>query len=141
LVAFVVSFVGTIALCAAILAYGRRRPVGTPVSWGEAMVAATLVIFIALLAFGIVPHQWLQFADSELGWRHDRIFSGPEGTVGDILPFTITFRVLRDFILLGIYGVGVVGMVVMWMLWQNRGQKKPKELPTSPYGRPLVRKA
>jgi hypothetical protein len=29
----------------------------------------------------------------------------------------------------------------MWSKWQARGQEKPKALPISAYGRPLVKKA
>jgi hypothetical protein len=30
---------------------------------------------------------------------------------------------------------------VLWSIWQGRGKERPKEIPTSAYGRPLVRKA
>ena len=39
-VAFLVSFFASIALTLAVIPYGKR-PVGKPVSWGEAMLAAT----------------------------------------------------------------------------------------------------
>ena len=40
-VAFLVSFFGAIALTASsVIPYGKRRPVGKPLSWGEAMVAS-----------------------------------------------------------------------------------------------------
>jgi hypothetical protein len=34
----------------------------------------------------------------------------------------------------------LIGLQVgMFAMWQNRGKEKPLELPTSTYGRPLVR--
>jgi hypothetical protein len=137
-VSFVFSLVVTAALCVGIVLYGRRRPVGAPLTWGEAMAAATLVFFLLFLAYGIVPHQWLTLADNELQWRADRIVAGPGGVV-EALPFTVTYRVLRDLVAVAIYGVFLGLHVGLWMLWQNRGRQKPKEIETSSYGRPLVK--
>lgn len=121
-----------------------RRPVGTPLTWGEAMVAATFVFGMLFWVYGVVPHQWLTWADGELGWRPDRIVFGP----GDILkpqefdgwlPFTITYLTIRDIIAVLIYGVFLVGNVVVWSQWQKRGQEPPAEVERSTFGRPLVR--
>jgi hypothetical protein len=29
--------------------------------------------------------------------------------------------------------------IALWSIWQNRGKSKPKEIPTSAFGRPLVK--
>ena len=42
------------------------------------MVFATYVFFILFWVYGVVPHQWLTWADSELNWRPDRFIVGPE---------------------------------------------------------------
>jgi hypothetical protein len=136
MVAFAFSVLLTILSVGVIVWYARRRPQGQPVTWGEAMVAATFVFWIMFLVYGIVPHQWLTYADNELGWRQDKILvqSGDFG-----MPFTVTYLVIRDLVAVAIYGIGLAGHVALWMLWQNRGKEKPKELPTSAYGRPLVK--
>jgi hypothetical protein len=139
-VALIVSTLATIVMSVAIVAYGRRRPVGTPVTWGEAMVAATYVFAIFTLAYGIVPHQWLTLAESELNWRADRLVAGPFNVIG-VLPVDITYRVLKDLVATIIYVVFLGGHVALWAIWQGRGRERPKEIPTSPYGRPLARKA
>ena len=36
MVAFLTSLVATIAITAGVMLYGRRRPVGAPLTWGEA---------------------------------------------------------------------------------------------------------
>jgi hypothetical protein len=130
-----------LGLCvAAIVAYARRRRPGAPLTWGEAMAAAVFVYLTMFLAYGIVPHQWLAWADNELNWRADKILYGPGDLVAK-LPFTMTYQVLRDIIAAGLYVVFLGGMVVLWSMWQNRGKTKPAELPVSSYGRPLVKKA
>ncbi len=146
MVAFALSLVVTAVLTAAVMAYMRRRPVGTPVTWGEAMFGSTVVFFLLFWIYGVVPHQWLTWADNELNWRTDKLFEGPGGILraqaqGGSFPFTITYVVIRDVIAVGIYGVGLVGNVVMWSMWQNRGKKAEvsKELERSGFGRPLIR--
>jgi hypothetical protein len=138
-VAFVFSVLAMLLACALIPAFARRRMPGTPLSWGEAMVAALYVFFVMFLAWGIVPHQWLTYADKDLQWRKDKILFGP-GDIVDKLPFTVTYEVIRDLIAVGIYGITLGGMIALWSLWQSRGKEKPKEIPTSAYGRPLVKK-
>jgi hypothetical protein len=93
------------------------------------------------LAYGIVPHQWLTWADNELGWRADKILFGPGDVLDKALPFTMTYLVVRDLIATGIYIVFFGAQIALWMWWQNRGREKPKEIETSAYGRPLVRPA
>ena len=140
MVAFVVSVLVMLALVIPIPLYARHRPVGTFLSWGEAMVAATYVFFIMFWAFGVVPHQWLTWADNELNWRPDAIVNGPGDVLADSLPFTITYQTIRDLVVVVIYGIELAGMVALWAIWQGRGDKKPgDEVVKSRFGRPLVR--
>ena len=140
MVAFVVSLVALGLAVGAIVAYARRRRPGAVLTWGEAMAAAAYVFFVMFLAYGIVPHQWLAWADNELNWRADKILFGP-GDVVAKLPFTITYQVLRDLIAATLYIVFLGAQVYLWSTWQARGKTKPAELPVSSYGRPLVKKA
>lgn len=139
MVAFVVSMIITIAGVAAIIWYGKRRPVGAPLSWGEAIAASTFAFFLMFWAYGVVPHQWLTWAGNELGWRPDKILHGP-GDIVDKLPFTVDYEKLRDIIVSGIYGVFLAGHVGLWVWWNNRGKAKPTvAIDRSQYGRPLVK--
>jgi hypothetical protein len=140
MVALVFSTLILVLGTAAVVAYARRRPQGQALTWGEAMVAATFVYLLMGLAYGIVPHQWLTFADNELGWRSDKIVYGP-GDVLNNIPFTITYQIIRDIIAAGIYIVFLGGQIALWAIWQGRGKQKQRELPTSSFGRPLVKKA
>lgn len=160
--AFIVSIVATILMTVPVFVVARRRPVGQPLSWGEAFVAATWVFALLFIAYGVVPHQWLALADNEFKWRDDKI-GIPIGGLGigpleDIvernnplfpkgipLPnghFVITAQVIRDIVATMIYGVYIGAMLYIWAWWQKRGKRAAgTEVETSAYGRPLLREA
>ena len=144
MVAFTLSVVVTVVSTALVVAYMRRRPVGAPLSWGEAMLAAMAVFALLFWVYGVVPHQWLTWADNELNWRSDKMFVGPGGILkaqehGGSIPFTITYVVIRDLIAIGIYKIAIGGNIVLWAMWQNRGKVKDKPVERSSFGRPLLR--
>jgi hypothetical protein len=137
--AFATSLLVALAMDGAVIAYGRRRKPGRPLTWGEAMAAAVFAFILMMMWYGIVPHQWITLADTEWKWRPDRIVAGP-GEIVTKLPFTVTYVVLRDLIVLAIYGAGLTLHVFHWMHWQNRSKAKAAVVPTTAYGRPLARK-
>jgi hypothetical protein len=144
--AFIVSFVATLLLSLAIIPYGKRRPVDAPFDWGEAMIGATYIFGVLFLAFGIVPHQWIDHADKDLGWSRDKLLFGPgeilkPESAGGWFPITLQYEAIRDIVVILIHVVFIGLYVYLAIWWQKRGEVKPKELPaTSTYGRPLVRK-
>lgn len=145
--AFTLSWIISLILAAIILEYARRRPADGNLSWGEANIGAMFVFFLLFWIYGVVPHQWLTYADNELNWRVDKLLVGPtgvgftngEGLLEWALPFNLTYLVVRDIIAVTIYGMGLVANVAMWSVWQNRGKVAPTEVEQSTYGRPLVR--
>ena len=144
--AFIASFIATIVLSLAIIPYGRRREVGAPFSWGEAMLGSTYIFGLLFLAFGIVPHQWIDHADKNLEWSRDKLLFGPGGilrpqSADGWNPITLQYEAVRDIIVILIHVVFIGLFVYLAIWWQKRGDVKPKELPTSTYGRPLVKKA
>ena len=139
------SFVLTVAMTLAVIPLAKRRPIGTSLSWGQAMAAAVYAFFVMFLAYGVVPHQWLTHAGNELNWRADRFVVGPK--IGSkhlvkYLPFNITRQAVGDIVAATIYIVFFSLQIYVWVWWQKRGTKKAgvKEL-TSSYGRPLVRRS
>ena len=158
MVAFIFSSILALAMVGVIVRVAGRRPAGTPLTWGEAFVAGIFVFTLLFLLYGVIPHQWLAWADNELEWRSDKvgipmgpIKSGPfikdhllfsEGIPLPNGAFIVTAEVLRDIIAAGLYIVFLLAQIKMWLWWQKRGQR-PAETPelTSAYGRPLVRKA
>ena len=145
--AFIVSFVITTGMALAVIPYGKRRPVERVATWGEAVVGATYSFCIMFRAFGVVPHQFIDHADKELGWRKDKMLNGPFDLLkakanGGNFPFTVSYEALRDIVVVGIYGLYVGLMVYLYAWWQKRGAAAAAQKDaTSTYGRPLVRKA
>ena len=57
---------------------------------------------VMFLAYGVVPHQWLTYADNELeAGAADKLVVGPGRRCLDKLPFTITYEHVRDIIVDG----------------------------------------
>lgn len=146
MIAFVVSSLIALAGFFGTIWYGKRRPVAQSLSWGEAIVAATFAFALMFWAYGVVPHQWLTWAGNELNWRPDIAvvgpelpFTGDEGIIEYALPFSINYETLNHLVAVLIYGVFLALHVAIWAIWQDRAKARPAAIPTSEYGRPLVR--
>ena len=144
--ALLASFIGALVMALAIIPYGKRRPVDAPFDWGQAMLASVYIFAALFLAFGLVPHQWISHADKNLGWSKDKLLIGWGGFLkpqsqGGWNPITLQYEAVRDIVvvLLHVVFFGIYIFLAVW--WQKRGTVKPKELPVSTYGRPLVKKA
>jgi hypothetical protein len=140
-VAFVSSVVITALLVGIIFWYARKREVGQYLTWGDAMVSASYIFFLMFWVYGVVPHQFITWADGELNWRPDRLIAGPGEFITEYVPVDISYQTIRDLIVVGIYGIAIAGNVWLWAWWQKRGQKKDEtpEIAASDYGRPLVK--
>lgn len=151
MVALVVSFLVLFAGVGACMWVGSKRPPGTPVTWGEAFVGGTVVFGLLVVAYGVVPHQWLTFADTDLLWRADRIVLGVSGSglvmgqeantmtgAGRIL---VNYQAVRDAIAALMYIVFLAGQMWLWAAWQKRGRAKPAVEKSSAFGRPVATKA
>lgn len=143
--AFLFSLVLTTLLALVVVPIGNRRPTHRKATWGEAMVGGVFIFAVMFLAFGVVPHQWIDHADKNLGWRRDKVVYGPFGIIkpralGGPFPFTVSFEAIRDIIVVVIHVYYVGMMMILFAWWQRRGAAKPKEVEVSTYGRPLVKK-
>ena len=140
------SILVLVVLIAVAVAYGKRRPVGKPLSWGEGMAAAVYVFLAMFMAYGVIPHQWLTHAQNELGWRTDKKVFGPGNvlqaeSLGGSFPFEINYLQVGSAIAAGIY-IAFLGLqLYLFSWWQKRGRVKPTAERASTYGRPLVRKS
>jgi len=130
-------------------AMADRRKVGQELTWGEAMVAAVYVFFLLFWLYGVIPHEFLNWADAELAWRPDKKVIGPEASwewwhgLWTAIPLTINKQIFRDILAVLIYGVGLGGFIWAFSFWNKRGQAPATSdvETTSAYGRPLVSKA
>ena len=50
----------------------NKRKVGESLTWGEAMVAAVYTFLLLFWLYGVIPHEFLNWADAELAWRPDK---------------------------------------------------------------------
>jgi hypothetical protein len=121
----------------------RRPKSELPATWAQSMLGAMAVFALFLLVYGVVPHEWLTWADSKLGLREDKILL-------DTKPIKFSGRALRDIVATVIYIVFLGMNTVMWIMWQKRGTAKPKKAApatatpepagTSAFSRPLTKK-
>ena len=150
MVALLVSTLMLIVGIALCLYVGQRRPPGTPLTWGEAFVGGTFVFAVMMLAYGVVPHQWLTFADNDLLWRPDKLMFGistggfvwgnDAATLGGRGKIIVNYQAIRDIVAAVMYIVFLAGQVYLWSVWQKRGRKKPQVEVSSAFGRPVMRK-
>jgi hypothetical protein len=127
----------------------HRRKIGTPLTWGEAMVAGVYVFLLLFWLYGVIPHEFLNWADAELAWRPDKKIIGPEATwtwwhgLWTSIPLTINKQIIRDVLAVVIYAIGLGGFIWAFAFWNEREKpaKGSEVAPTSAYGRPLVTKA
>ena len=124
----------------------RPRP-RKPLTWAAAMAGAVLVSGLSLLAFGLVPHEFLNFAGSGLQWdRRDLVMIDLP-----VVAFDISRQAVRDLIVAGMYTNSFAGALAMWIMWQRRHEmadqrteaseveRVPVPIGTSAYGRPVAR--
>ena len=139
-VAFTGSLIVMFLLAGIVVLYSKRRPKDAYLTWGEAAASSVFCTFGLFWAFGVVPHQWLTYSGSELAMRSDAILAGPGSTgLAEFSPVVISKQTLADLIAVALYGLAFTLTVVLWAVWQNRGQKKTDEVEKSNYGRPLVK--
>jgi hypothetical protein len=140
----VVRFLAFLVVTLVVTALGavmlRRPKSDRPATWAEAMAGATAVFAWFILAYGVVPHEWLTWADSDLGLREDKLLL-------DTNVVDFSGRALRDIVATVIYIVFLGVNIAGWVMWQKRGQAKPKPAAarsapagTSAYNRPVVKK-
>ena len=135
MVAFVCSILILIGVVAYTMRVGRKRPVGAPLTWGEAMAAGTWAFFGMFIAYGLVPHLWLTWADAELKWRPDVLLSDYEITgglklgflapqeKGGIFPVTVDMQRIRDIIVVLMYVGLLAGQMWLWALVAEAGHQ------------------
>jgi hypothetical protein len=145
--AFLFSFFLATAMALAVIPYAKRRPADKKGSWGEAMLGSTYAFAALFIAFGVVPHQWIDHADKDLGWTRANLIYGPfdilkPTSAGGSFPISIGYEALRDIIVILIHVYYFALLLILWKVWQGRGEKQAGTdvVATSHYGRPLVRK-
>lgn len=112
-------------------------------TWARAAVAAFITFLGLVFFFGMVPSEWLNFAQTDLDWSSQRIAL----TVPPILVLqndvSISFGAIKDAIQMG-YSLGMLGFagflaIQIQKMKEGRPASAAPAEKKSPYGRPLVK--
>ena len=134
-----------------LIASRTPAPAGKQASWAATYAGAVAVFALLALAYGVVPHEWMTFANGYLRWGDTSKFVWQSSQ--DMLffpwhwPFNLDYPAVRDIIVSGIYGVLLGANIALFAQWQKRNQvveAPPADAtPTkrSRFGRPLRRAA
>jgi cytochrome b len=118
-----------------------------PATWAECILGAVGVFALMALAYAIVPHEWLTFANADLEWGESSkfVFTSNDDILGFIpihYPFALDFPALRDIVVTFIY-VAFLGLnLKLFVMWQQRNEVPAETEATEPsklsrFGRPL----
>lgn len=128
----------TLVLVGALLLWVLNQPF----TWARATVAAFIAWIALVFFFGMVPSEWLNYAQTDLNWSSQR-------TAVSIPPFLmlgnevdISWAAIKDSISAGYHVVMLGVAAVLAIQIQKMREGRPaaaKAEKVSPYGRPLVR--
>jgi hypothetical protein len=111
-------------------------------TWARAVFAAFVTWLELVIIFGMVPSEWLNFAQTDLDWSERIAVTIPPLLVlGNTVE--LSYAVLKDSISMGYHIVMLVFAAVFTLQLQKMKQGAPatadKPESRSPYGRPLVK--
>lgn len=132
---------------------GLRRPKSDkPTTWAQAMVGSVYIFGLFLLAYAIIPHEFITFADKYLLWGKDKYVVKSTTAIPVFTsfnwPVSIDMQAVRDVVVVGIYVVFFGANIALFVKWQERKVKTPDDeeeqtvvVGRSRFGRPLKAKA
>ncbi len=111
-------------------------------TWARATVAAFIGWVALVFFFGIVPSEWLNFAQTDLEWGNDAAITIPPILVLNN-ELALSYSAIKDAISMGYHvvmlGLGGVLALQIQKMKKGRPPEKMPEAQRSPYGRPLVK--
>lgn len=135
----------------AVMAIVRRPKPEEPPTWAQSMLGAVVVFALMLLAYGTIPHEWLNFANSYLKWNESKFLVHSGQKIGPFhwLNFDINKRAITDTVATLIYVVMLGLNVTLFAMWQKRPTRAEweakrartgdkKVVGESVYGRPVT---
>ncbi|HUG31962.1 MAG TPA: hypothetical protein VMM14_03635 [Acidimicrobiia bacterium] len=112
-------------------------------TWARATMAALIAWMALVFYFGMVPSEWLNYAQTDLDWSSQRVaITIPAFLIlGNTVD--ISWAVIKDSIQMG-YSLGLLGFAAVLAIQMQKIKegRPPSAAPvekTSPYGRPLVK--
>lgn len=129
----------------------RRPKSDRPTTWAQAMAGAVYVFAMMLLAYAVIPSEFITFADKYLLWGTNKyiVKSTTAIPLNDAWnwPISIDMKAIRDIVVVGIYVVFFAANIAFIVLWQKRKTASevegaaPVAVGRSRFGRPLKAKA
>src|SRR5438477_10379454 len=117
----------------------RRPKPAEPATWAQTIVGAFLVWVLMVLAYGTIPHEWLNFGNAYLNFNKATFVARHDQLASHIPPFDITRAVIVDGIAALMYVVFIGLQVYLFAAWQKRKVAEPVaveegETPVAPSG-------
>ena len=114
-----------------------------PMTWTRATIASMLSWIGLVFYLGMVPSQWLTFAQTQLDWSSQRIALTLPRWLMLNNTVEISWAVIRDSVQMG-FSLGMLGVaIVLGIQFQKMKEGRPASAApvelVSPYGRPLVK--
>jgi hypothetical protein len=112
-------------------------------TWSRAVFTGFLSWLELVIIFGMVPSEWLSYAQTDLDWSSQKIalVVPPILVLGNSVE--ISYAVLKDSISMGYHlvmlGVAAVFALEVQKITKGRPDSAAKPEKKSPYGRPLVK--
>lgn len=154
--AFLAMLIILVSISVFIWALPKRERDAT---WAEAVFGGVCVFAMMTFIYAIIPHEWITFATSYLGFTKDaKVSKGGEFFLktwigGDlwtkntrVLPFEVNYETLQDQMTMAIYVAAATLNIKMFAAWQKRNvvvapkeETEETEAPkkTSRFGRPI----
>jgi len=112
-------------------------------TWARATIAALIAWLALVFYFGMVPSEWLNYAQTDLDWSSQRVALSipPFLVLGNSVD--ISWAAIKDSIQMG-YSLGLLGFagflaIQIQKIKEGRPASAAPAEKKSPYGRPLVR--
>ncbi len=100
------------------------RPADEPSSWAACFLGAVAVFALMTLAYGVVPHEWMEFANGYLQWGDTSKFVWQSNQSMLFFPwnwpFNLNYPAVRDIVVSGLYGVLLGLNIFLFAKWQTR---------------------
>ena len=114
-----------------------------PMTWARAALAGFIAWAALVFYFGMVPSEWLNYAQTDLDWSAQRVAVSIPSALMLGNQVDISWAVIKDSIQMG-YSLGLLGVVALLAIQiQKMREGRPAEADrvekVSPYGRRLVR--
>ncbi|HEX9848565.1 MAG TPA: hypothetical protein VGB33_09120 [Acidimicrobiia bacterium] len=112
-------------------------------TWARAAVAALIAWTALVFYFGMVPSEWLNFAQTDLDWSSQRVAVSVPSFLVLGNEVDISWAAIKDSIQMG-YSLGLLGFagflaIKIQRIKEGRPASAAPVEKKSPYGRPLVK--